>query len=349
MNLITLIKIPANPDRIAVARSLLYLLAFFGLIVIAVDARAGNWPVVGMAVICVVLTPIVIYISRVVKIPALPSYFAVALMVAFFYVGSLTQLHRQENILWNVCFPFTWFYLAGLHVGALLSLLCLTQLILFWYFYPSISGYAPVSAAAISQVAMAFAFCSVLAFLYERIRTNQENQLKKLSERDFLTGALNRRGFIDVANAFLDEAHRFQQPCSVILFDLDYFKVVNDSHGHEAGDKLLQDVVLLAQQHLRQVDKLARWGGEEFIVVLPHTDLAGAHAWADKMRQAVASHKPAYARSATASFGVTTCMANDSLDDIVRRADEALYQAKQNGRNRVESKMGALSPMPLPA
>lgn len=336
-------------DRLKVAIFLLYLLAGMGVIDAFLEAWTGNWTVAAVAIGGIILAPVTLLAARLTRAPFLPLYTALAFMVFMFNVGAFTQHHRPGNFVWYSIYPIVWFSLAGLRTGTVLSLLGMALWIAGWFIFPAISDQPRAPGDVFAQAVAAYATTAIFAFIYERTRRRQEDALKESAQCDFLTGALNRRGFIEVANTFLDEARRFGQPCSIALFDLDHFKTVNDTHGHEAGDKLLQDVVCLARKHLRQVDRLARWGGEEFIVLLPHTNLAGAHVVADKIRQTIASHIPAHNQPITASFGIATCAANDTLDDIIRRADEALYQAKQNGRNQVVPNADALLLEALPA
>lgn len=306
-----------------------------GVISAALEARAGNWIVVGAAIGGVLLGPAVLLVTRIARIPYLPLYAALAFMVAIFHIGAFTQHHHPGNFVWYSIYPIVWFSLAGLRTGALLSLLGMASWIAGWFVFPAISEQPRVPGEIFAQAVAAYMTTSIFAFIYERSRTVQESLLKELALCDFLTGALNRRGFIEIANAQLDAARRIRQPCAVALFDIDHFKAVNDTYGHAAGDRLLQDIVALTRQHMRQADRLARWGGEEFVALLPHTDLDGAQVWAEKLRLLIAAHTPAHNQPVTASFGVAALTAGDSLDDIIRRADASLYQAKHGGRNRV--------------
>ena len=153
-----------------------------------------------------------------------------------------------------------------------------------------------------------------------------------LARTDSLTGAFNRRHFFDLANQEFAVAHRYHQPLSLILFDIDHFKNINDRHGHDVGDETLCHVAAVARDHLREADVFARYGGEEFIVLLPQTPLAEATLVAERMRVEIADLS---APPITISSGVAELRPGDeSLDVILRRADDALYRAKQEGRNR---------------
>jgi len=161
-------------------------------------------------------------------------------------------------------------------------------------------------------------------------------QIERLAQTDDLTGALNRRG-LDVLGAEALRKCRGQgQPAAVIMLDLDWFKQVNDSLGHAAGDELLRSVAALCSRSLRADDVFARYGGEEFVVVAPFTDVDEAERLAQRMRQAIETARfPATDEApVTASFGVASS-ASSPLRALIEAADVALYAAKEAGRNRV--------------
>lgn len=165
------------------------------------------------------------------------------------------------------------------------------------------------------------------------------SRAKLLSETDELTGLLNMRGFSIAANRLFGQAQRYNRPASVLMIDSDNLKSVNDSHGHEAGNRLLRQITRLVQAELRYTDVLARYGGDEFIVLLPETPPKGALEVADRIRDAVASAPldgGGTRVDCTVSIGVAGHPADgNTLDAVAARADRAMYQAKQAGRNRV--------------
>ena len=153
---------------------------------------------------------------------------------------------------------------------------------------------------------------------------------------DALTGLANRRALEEILAAEISRAHRFAHQLAVVLLDLDRFKEINDSFGHAAGDVMLRAVSRLLTSLARQGDTVARWGGEEFVVVLPETDLAGARRFAERLRRTIEAHSVADMKT-SASCGVATLFPEDSVEELLGAADQALYQAKSNGRNRTES------------
>lgn len=200
-------------------------------------------------------------------------------------------------------------------------------------------GHVVGSICAISSAARPGAG-SEIAILAELAQlAMNELELRQLASVDSLTGGLSRRAFKDDARKYVSLARRHRNALSLVSLDIDHFKGINDTYGHAAGDQVLTGVVRAITEELRQSDILGRMGGEEFAVLLPHTDGTRAAEVAEKLRQLVrtlkfpGSHPPI---QASASFGVATLdPSSDDIDSLLQKADEALYDAKRSGRNRV--------------
>jgi len=170
-----------------------------------------------------------------------------------------------------------------------------------------------------------------------------EQKLEKQARTDYLTQLTNRRHFFEMANRELQVAKRYNNYVSLIMFDLDHFKQVNDTYGHTVGDQVLQKIADVSLSTLRSFDILARLGGEEFVVLLLQADHDDARNSAERLRQAIAETAISLNNnekiSVTASFGVTTTLfeedSNDTINHMISVVDKAMYQAKQEGRNRV--------------
>ena len=160
--------------------------------------------------------------------------------------------------------------------------------------------------------------------------------LLKQANTDILTGIANRQKGTEQLILEIQRAERYGTALSLIMFDLDRFKQINDVHGHDVGDKVLTDVATRVATKIRASDLVARWGGEEFIVIVPGTNLAEAFVLAEKLRSSVEQNQYPDIGSVTCSFGVATFHSGDTPDKLVKRADETMYQAKRAGRNRVE-------------
>jgi len=168
-------------------------------------------------------------------------------------------------------------------------------------------------------------------------RIQAEEVLLRQATTDPLTNLFNRRYITDVMQDEVLRANRHQNPFCVVLMDIDHFKAVNDTHGHDTGDMVLKSVSRIIEAKLREVDVLARWGGEEFLILLRDTDLAGANLAAEKIRVAIETGEDGAALKVTGSFGVAQAHEKETVRDLVHRADKALYAAKTAGRNQVQS------------
>ncbi len=173
----------------------------------------------------------------------------------------------------------------------------------------------------------------------QRDVTERERMLAMLRERaevDQLTNVYNRYEAREILLTEVERSRRYGIPFSTILLDIDGFKAVNDEYGHATGDEVLKGIAKLMRSRLRANDRLARWGGEEFLMILPHTDDASAAKAAEGIRAAIEAEHFAGNIAVTVSLGVAQHEPSESIDDFVDRADTALYRAKEHGRNRVE-------------
>ncbi|MEY4719454.1 MAG: hypothetical protein RL563_2072 [Pseudomonadota bacterium] len=164
------------------------------------------------------------------------------------------------------------------------------------------------------------------------------HQAQRMAYIDPLTKTSNKAAFEDTLFRETQRANRTQQPLSLIFVDVDHFKLINDNHGHQAGDQALTSVAKWIKNSIRSCDAVFRYGGEEFVVVLAETDCKTAAEIAERMRVHIESHTMAYGLetlNVTASLGVCTLRGDDNNQSLLRRADKAMYQAKQAGRNRV--------------
>ncbi|HIJ37960.1 MAG TPA: diguanylate cyclase [Rhodospirillaceae bacterium] len=160
-------------------------------------------------------------------------------------------------------------------------------------------------------------------------------ELTKKATTDPLTGEWNRARIEEFAHQELLRHTRYGHPATLIFVDLDHFKSINDDFGHASGDVVLKGFCQIARKCIRATDMIGRWGGEEFVIVLPNSGLSVARMLAERIRKALAEFHFESLRPVTASFGVADCKASDNLEQWVSRADQALYRAKSLGRNRV--------------
>lgn len=174
------------------------------------------------------------------------------------------------------------------------------------------------------------------------LRTKQKDleELNKVLEKqaitDPLTEVYNRQKFHEVLIQASKESRRYDTPHSLIMLDIDHFKLINDTHGHQAGDAVLKEMARLITENIRDADLLARYGGEEFIILASHSDGESALMLAEKLKENIRTAKFNGLHHVTCSFGVTQFYGTDTVDSCLKRVDEALYLAKNHGRDRVE-------------
>lgn len=169
---------------------------------------------------------------------------------------------------------------------------------------------------------------------YENI--DEKMRFKYAAQTDRLTGLLNRAKIDDILQSEIKRASRNHSMLSVILVDIDYFKEVNDQYGHQTGDLILQEFATLLSNNIRETDFIGRWGGEEFLLICPHTDSDGAFALAENLRKRVELTNFSVIGSKTSSFGIAEFYETDTIENVFKNVDYALYNAKNMGRNQVQ-------------
>lgn len=168
--------------------------------------------------------------------------------------------------------------------------------------------------------------------------TEQAKKLEQLATKDYLTGLSNRRDFQKKAYLEVKRYRRNKKPFAIIMIDIDHFKQVNDTHGHDFGDSVLVATGRQLEKTLRAQDIVARWGGEEFIALLPETEAAGAQHAAEKIRMEIAArwhNSKDVSTAVTATLGIAVFDGYGAIEECIKRADKALYVGKESGRNRV--------------
>ena len=167
-------------------------------------------------------------------------------------------------------------------------------------------------------------------------RRKIEEKLIQLASIDPLTSIPNRRKFDEVLEYEMNRDTRYKNELSLVFCDLDYFKKINDQYGHKVGDDVLKAFTRVVSDNIRKTDVVARWGGEEFALLLPETSIMIAVSTAEKLRKETEQFDFPHVGHITASFGVTQYIEGDTEASLINRADDALYKAKKNGRNRVQ-------------
>jgi diguanylate cyclase (GGDEF)-like protein len=189
-------------------------------------------------------------------------------------------------------------------------------------------------------------FLSVSTAYIHKLNRNlrmAQKELKRANERleqqattDPLTGLYNRLKFKEALETEMKRSERYESPFSLIMIDIDHFKMINDTFGHTIGDQALQEIAGLIRENVRSHEVVSRWGGEEFMIIAPNITLEETVSLTNRIRSTIERSEFAKAGKVTCSFGVTGFIKGDTVEDLIKRADDALYLAKQKGRNRVE-------------
>ena len=193
------------------------------------------------------------------------------------------------------------------------------------------------------EYVISIALFALLSLIYpfiigKRLIEQQEllnNEIRSLSEIDHLTQMYNRRKITELFDREITRYKRYKYPLSIILIDIDYFKEINDQFGHNQGDITLKEIASIIKNEARETDYVGRWGGEEFLIVCPQTDINGVRTLAEKLCNSISENSFTGVGHKTASFGITTCTNNSSFESMINHADKALYTAKSAGRNNV--------------
>ena len=248
--------------------------------------------------------------------------------------------------LWLYLFPLLALYLQGISKGgiSLVTLMIGSFLVFFAPENPLVT--AQYSSAFVSRFVASMTSVTILSFVYEystqrtyRRLIAATTKLERLAKTDHLTGLASRRAVLEHLEEELRRFRRYRESFAIVLCDIDHFKQFNDTHGHDCGDLVLQAVADLLIGGGRKIDIAGRWGGEEFLILLPSTDLKGATEAAERLRAAVEAFRIDYDGTLlkiTMSCGATAWGSDDDDHDLfIKRADQNLYRAKEQGRNRV--------------
>lgn len=186
---------------------------------------------------------------------------------------------------------------------------------------------------------------NMVAYLTNSYRRKQfaySNELLRLSITDPLTGLYNRIKFDEELNRWIDYCSRYENPLSLVILDIDDFKRINDTYGHLAGDSVLKNIASVVGKTVRSTDIFARWGGEEFVILLPNTDIRQAMEMTERVRICIQKSKYDVSESLTCSFGLVSLQRSENADSLLQRADKHLYDAKEKGKNAISCELHAV-------
>jgi diguanylate cyclase (GGDEF)-like protein len=327
--------------------SLLCLIAVFFLTLFAIESFMMSQILHGQILLIVAIIMVVLFfllnLTENNKLTnSLMVFIMGSLCIFLFYTGGV----NQTGPLWYFVFPLFALFIQRLWTGLLSIILLFLITVLIYVIQPAnfdSSIYEPIYVERFMAIYMAI---SAICFFYVFTRTSSELMMSNLSKNyqemantDELTRLANRRYMREILNREMSRAIRFNRTFSVISFDLDHFKEINDNYGHDAGDDVLLAITSILAGILRTQDICARWGGEEFLIMLPETKLEGAQQVAERLRVAMEQYPIKYKDQEfkmTLSAGCSEYRIKENLDVCLKRSDDNLYQAKKKGRNRVE-------------
>jgi diguanylate cyclase (GGDEF)-like protein len=270
--------------------------------------------------------------------------FMVAISILFF-AGFISSTQEIDNKYFLLLYPIASFSIRGVIEGIIWSS---TLLLAFIVTYIIVGN----EALLISHIFFAIAFFMVSYIVYyyrfyeilnfehisqlQKEKEAESQRLTEISNRDKLTGLYNRHHLDKVLEESVELSQHRKQIFGLLLLDVDFFKSVNDSYGHQVGDELLTTIATLLRNNVRENDVIARWGGDEFMIITPGNDHEGATALAEKLCQIIEQQIFPIIGSKTVSIGVASYRQGDDSKTLIARSDEALYRAKNGGRNRIE-------------
>lgn len=253
---------------------------------------------------------------------------------------------------WNSGFHyFLLLFIPALCLSASRRIAVLTLILLFGYYVAlSMLSWAsnpiqPINSVALNFVhvfnlSIVFGMFSYLSFFYLGTVKKAQKKLHEMATTDPLTTLYNRRHLSLLADIEVERAKKHKNAFCIMLIDIDHFKAINDTYGHDVGDKVLVCVADILIAKMRSEDIIARWGGEEFLIILPKVTVDEARASAERVQEALASYdwdsEVGFALQATMSVGISHYKEKEDLSEAIARADKALYLSKANGRNRIE-------------
>ena len=336
--------------RLIMTAALLFIALFAFTSFIFINFSLGNHKLVMMDIFVALLSTISLYLLFIKKNIEFAATVSTTMLFSFLIFFSFVTENNGFGLVWTLCFPLFVIPILGTRKGMILT--GLFYLILVPLVYSGIgewdhgfwdkAAFTRFFMASLTVVYTAYFFESSSVSAYQTILEIREkekvylNKLENLSVTDQLTGLHNRRYFDDHFEIEKQKVERYGNALCLIMIDIDHFKSINDQYGHPIGDKVLKEFSLLLRKNIRSSDILSRWGGAEFIILLPGTSIDNSFLIAEKIRKSIADRQFDKIGKLTASFGVSVVDASCASNrEAIHRADKALYRAKKQGRNRV--------------
>lgn len=276
-----------------------------------------------------------LFLARDIKNEVLVREGAAITMLIMGCIGAIYKLDGVPGLIWAPVLPAVFCFLAHIRRAVLYSLIFLLFLTVFYFSFESLHGKSPVAIHIWVNAILAYLIIFLVSIFFKGELQKDQAMLKSAADQDFLTGIANRRGFIPQLEVEIKRVMRYGSSLSIILLDIDKFKTVNDIYGHATGDTILIEIATLLNNEIRDNDIVARWGGEEFVILVPEADLTACTNLAEKLRKRIEEHDFNDVKHLTSSFGVTQYHHGETSLEFIKRSDSLLYEAKHAGRNIV--------------
>jgi len=338
--------------RLIMTSALLFITLIAFLAFVFINYSIGKYHIAAIDVFIILVTSFALYILFVKKNIELAAGISTSMLFTFLVFFSYVNKNHNFGLVWTLCYPLFVIPILGGNKGLIWIGLFYAILIPMTYLgigewdngYWNKTAFLRFFMASLTIVYTAYFFESSSVAAYNTVLESREKEqqylstLENLSITDQLTGLYNRRYFDDHFEMERQKVQRYNSLLCLIMIDIDHFKLINDKFGHQCGDLVLKKFSQLLKKNIRSTDILSRWGGEEFLILLPATSLENALKMAEKMRKAIEQNTFAEVGEITASFGVSEVTASSNSDrEAIYQADKALYHAKNKGRNKVIS------------
>ena len=317
------------------ARILLILSLVFLPILALNDFQHGYvYPAIAKCIV-ILICAIGYYLCKQQQNQKLVRYSVASALLIMATVGAVYKLDGYNGQIWVPVLPLLFSFLVGVKSGSIFSAIYLLVYSISYFSFEKIHGVTPIEIEFWSMAVVAFIFVLVVTALFQKEIQKDKKHLSDVAKFDFLTQLLNRRGFVPRIEEEVARVGRYSGDLSIIVADIDNFKLVNDNFGHGVGDKLLAEFARILLTYTRSSDLVARWGGEEFVILAPNTEMCACLDLAEKLKSVIEQHSFTDVGHITSSFGVTQYKQSEGWSEFFDRADTNLLKAKHAGKNRV--------------
>lgn len=293
----------------------------------------GNYSFAALIYLCMVGTlALLVYFWKTANLTV--TSWLVVLMLTAIILQFIHSVDGQYNsVIWATVLPPVVFFLLGKRLGAWYCALIFAYVLFFFYERSQSPPSAEPDLGSFLNIAEVFVIHLFLFLYYEGSRTAAYEELERVSQTDKLTGLYNRRHLDKLLLQEFSRHQRADSPLSLVLCDIDHFKRVNDEYGHLIGDVIMQEIAAAVTAKIRNTDIFGRWGGEEFLLILPDTSLDGAVSIVNALQNTLAESRFTRDIKISLSFGIASTANDKDVELQLRRADDALYDAKRRGRD----------------